>query len=43
VLPDVSQTTIEAALGSMMKTGDIEKIGAARNTKYIKKSADRIK
>jgi Fic family protein len=37
VLPDVSPTTIEAVLGAMVKSGAIEKIGAARNTKYIKK------
>ncbi len=37
VLPDVSPTTIEAILGSMVKAGVIEKVGAARNTKYIRK------
>jgi Fic family protein len=37
ILPDISQTTIEAVLGSMMKSGAIKKIGAARGTKYIKK------
>jgi Fic family protein len=37
VLPDVSPTTIEAVLGAMVKSGAIEKIGSARNTKYIRK------
>jgi len=37
ILPDVSPTTIEAVLGSMMRSGVIEKIGSARNTKYIRK------
>jgi Fic family protein len=36
VLPDVSPTTIEAVLGSLMKSGVIRKIGAARSTKYLK-------
>jgi Fic family protein len=35
-LPDVIPTTIEATLGSMTKSGAIEKIGAARNTKYVR-------
>jgi Fic family protein len=37
VLPDVSPTTIEAVLGAMVKAGQVEKIGAARNTKYMRK------
>jgi Fic family protein len=37
VLPDVSPTTIEAALAGLVKSGIIEKVGTARNTKYIKK------
>jgi len=37
ILPDVSPTTVEAVLASMLKTGLIDKIGASRNTKYIKK------
>jgi len=37
VLPDVSPTTIEAVLGSMVNAGLIEKIGTARNTKYVRK------
>jgi Fic family protein len=34
ILPDVSPTTVEAALAEMLKNGQIEKVGAARNTKY---------
>ncbi|MDR1748218.1 MAG: Fic family protein [Spirochaetaceae bacterium] len=37
ILPDVSATTVEAALAAMVKNGQIEKVGAARNSKYIKK------
>ena len=37
ILPDVSPTTVEAALAAMVKGGLIEKVGTARNTKYIKK------
>ncbi|MCL2493068.1 MAG: Fic family protein [Clostridiales bacterium] len=37
ILPDVSPTTIEAVLGSMVHAGVIEKIGSARNTKYVLK------
>ena len=37
ILPDVSPTTVEATLAVMVKNGQIEKIGTARNTKYIKK------
>jgi Fic family protein len=36
ILPDVSPTTVEAALHAMLKSGAIEKIGTARNTKYLK-------
>ena len=36
ILPDVSATTIEAVLGKMIKAGQIRKIGAGRNTKYIR-------
>ena len=35
LLPDVSPTTIEAVLATMLKGGLIRKIGAARNTKYV--------
>ena len=37
ILPDVSPTTVEAALSAMVKDGLIEKVGTARNTKYIKR------
>ena len=37
ILPDVSPTTVEAALAEMVRGGKIEKVGTARNTKYIKK------
>jgi Uncharacterized conserved protein len=36
VLPDVSPTTVEAALATMVRNGLVEKIGSGRNTKYIK-------
>lgn len=34
--PDVSPTTVEAVLGAMVKDGIIKRIGAARNTRYIR-------
>jgi len=37
ILPDVSPTTIEAVLGEMVREGKIERIGAFRNSKYIRK------
>lgn len=37
ILPDVSVTTVEAVLGSMVKEGSIKIIGSGRNTKYIRK------
>ncbi|MCL1859241.1 MAG: Fic family protein [Oscillospiraceae bacterium] len=37
ILPDVSPTTIEAVLAEMIKSGQIQKVGTSRNTKYIKK------
>ena len=37
VLPDVSPTTVEAALGVMVKNGLIDKVGTGKNTKYIKR------
>lgn len=37
ILPDVSPTTIEAVLGSMVKENKIQIIGSGRNTKYMKK------
>lgn len=33
---DVSATTVEAILGSMVKDGSIIIIGSGRNTKYIR-------
>ena len=36
ILPDVSPTTIEAVLGTMVKTGSIKRIGTGRLTRYIK-------
>lgn len=35
ILPDVSPTTIEAALTAMVKAGSVRKVGQGRNTKYI--------
>jgi Fic family protein len=37
VLPDVSPTTVEYVLATMVKNGIIEKVGSGRNIKYIKK------
>ena len=37
ILPDVSPTTVEAALAAMVREGLAEKIGTGRSTKYIKK------
>ncbi|MDR3238872.1 MAG: Fic family protein [Clostridiales bacterium] len=37
ILPDVSPTTVEAVLASMLKSGEIIKVGTARNTKYVKR------
>ena len=36
-LPDVSATTIEAVLGRMVASGQLQKLGCGRNTHYIKK------
>lgn len=36
ILPDVSPTTVEAVLGNMMREQKIRRLGAARNTKYVK-------
>lgn len=35
--PDISPTTIEAALGEMVRAGRIERIGALRESKYFRK------
>ena len=32
--PDISEATIEAALGKMVKDGVVEKMGAGRSTAY---------
>lgn len=37
VLPDVSPTTVEAILANMVKNRVVEKIGAGKNTKYLKR------
>jgi Fic family protein len=37
ILPDVSPTTVEAVMASMLKSGVIVKVGSARNTKYVKR------
>ena len=37
VLPDVSPTTVEAALAAMVKNGIVEKVGSGVRTKYIKR------
>ncbi|MBD5128652.1 MAG: Fic family protein [Ruminococcaceae bacterium] len=34
--PDISPTTVEAVLGAMVKDGRINRIGSARNTRYIR-------
>jgi Fic family protein len=36
ILPDISPTTVEAVIASMLKSGAIIKVGSARSTKYIK-------
>ena len=36
ILPDVSPTTVEAILGSMVKAQQIKQVGAGRMTRYIK-------
>lgn len=36
VLPEVSPTTVEAALGAMVREGRIQKVGAARAVRYIR-------
>ena len=43
ILPDVSATTVEAVLGSMVKDGSIIIIGSGRNTKYIRNDRDELK
>lgn len=36
-LPDISEATVENALGAMVKAGDVEKVGAGRSTAYVSK------
>jgi len=36
ILPDVSVTTIEEVLSSMIKNGSIKRIGTTRNSRYLK-------
>jgi len=36
VLPDVSPTTVEAVLAVMVRSGIVDKVGAGKNTKYVK-------
>lgn len=36
ILPDVSATTVEAVLASMVKSGAVKKIGTNRNARYLK-------
>ncbi len=36
ILPDVSPTTVEAVLAKMVKSGQIQKIGQSKMTRYIK-------
>lgn len=37
ILPDISPTTVEAVLGSMVKNGSIERLGNGRSSRYINK------
>jgi len=37
VLPDISPTTVESVLANMVKNRVVEKIGAGKNTKYLKR------
>ena len=41
ILPDVSATTIEAVLGSMVKDGAIVIVGSGRNTKYMRREGEK--
>lgn len=34
--PDISPTTVESVLGKMVKAGQIKRIGASRNTRYVR-------
>ena len=37
LLPDISETTVERVLGLLVKSGKIERLGANRSARYIKK------
>jgi Fic family protein len=37
ILPDISPTTVEAALAGMVREQSVEKVGIGKNTKYIKR------
>jgi len=37
ILPDVSPTTVEATLATMVKNGAVDKVGSGKNTKYVKR------
>ncbi|MDR0469489.1 MAG: Fic family protein [Peptococcaceae bacterium] len=41
VLPDVSPTTVEAALAAMVRNRIVDKVGTGKNTKYIKRLENR--
>ena len=34
-LPDISEATVENALGAMVKAGEVQKLGASRSTSYL--------
>lgn len=36
ILPDISPTTVEAALGAMVKSGIVKRVGAGRASRYIR-------
>ena len=36
ILPDVSPTTVEAVLGSLVRDGNVRKLGNGRGTRYLK-------
>lgn len=38
--PDISDTTIQRTLAELLKSGEIEKIGGGRYTKYVWKVED---
>jgi predicted HTH transcriptional regulator len=37
LLPDVSQTMIEAKLAELLKSGKIKKVGSKKDARYIRK------